>query len=318
MAAHINPDGDTLGSMLALGLALTALGKDVTLLSADGVPPIYSFLPGAVRIVARTERRDFDLAIGLDAGDLARVGVSADALQAAARLIDIDHHVTAGQFGDVRLLDSAASATAEIIYDLLVALDAPMTADIATNLLTGVITDTGSFRYRSVTPRTLLIAADLVQAGAVPDVIAERVFDNKPFAAQKILGRALENMRRTEDGRVVWTYVSQADFAVTGATDVLTEGIVSDIRGVRGADMALFLRETPSGRFRVSLRSREPFDVSRIAAAFGGGGHRLAAGCTIDGPLASAEVRLVDAAVRHMDEADLPPAEGVAPPLAAA
>lgn len=300
LAAHINPDGDTLGSMIALGLGLQALGKRVTLLSSDGVPAIYRFLPGADLVQTRTDRRDFDLAIGLDAGDLTRVGVSGEALQSAPVLIDIDHHVTAGQFGQIRLLDSTAAATGEIVYDLLLALGVPLTVPIAVNLLTALLTDTGSFRFPNVTPRTLFLAGELVRLGAAPDPIAEAVFENKPFAGQKLLGRALESLSRTPDGRIVWAHVTQADFAEFGATDEMTEGVVGQVRAVQGADVALFLREMPSGRLRVSLRSRAPFDVSAIAAEFGGGGHRLAAGCTLDGPLAAAEARLVAAAQRHL------------------
>lgn len=300
LACHINPDGDTLGSMIALALGLESLGKKATLLSADGVPALYTFLPETGRIETRTERRDFDLAIVLDAGDLTRVGVSAEAVQSAPRLMDIDHHVTAGQFGDIRLLDATAAATGEIVYDLLGALDVPLTLPIAECLLCALLTDTGSFRFMNVTPRTMEIAAAMIRQGASPNTIAENVFENKSFASQKLLGRALDSLQRTPDGRIVWAHVTQADFQAFAATDEATEGIVNAVRAVQGADVALFLREMPSGRLRVSLRSRDPFDVSRIAAAFGGGGHRLASGCTLDGPLAEAEARLVAEVQRQM------------------
>ena len=301
LVCHINPDGDTLGSMIALGLALEEhLGKTVTLLSADGVPAIYDFLPGVERITTATERRNFDLAIVLDAGDLTRVGRAREAAESAPLLIDIDHHVTANVFGDIRLLDATAAATGEIVYDLLAALGAPLTRPIAEALLCALLTDTGSFRFLNVTPRTLRIAAETVAAGASPDRIAEQVFENKPFAAQKLLGRALQSMRRSADGRIVWAHVSQADFTEIGGTDQDTEGIVSAVRAVRGADVALFLREMATGRIRVSLRSRDPFDVSLVAQHFGGGGHRLASGCTLDGPLAEAEARLVAEVERQL------------------
>lgn len=313
LACHINPDGDTLGSMIALGLGLEEhLGKTVTLLSADGVPAIYDFLPAVDRIAPATERRDFDLAIVLDAGDLTRVGRAREAAESAPLLIDIDHHVTANAFGDIRLLDATAAATGEIVYDLLAALGVPLTRPLAEALLCALLTDTGSFRFLNVTPRTLRIAAEMVAAGASPDRIAEQVFENKPFAAQKLLGRALDSMRRSPDGRIAWTHITQADFAETGGTDQDTEGIVSAVRAVRGTDVALFLREMPSGRLRVSLRSRDPFDVSQVAQRFGGGGHRLASGCTLDGPLAEAEARLVAEVERRLpaqaSESVTPPA----------
>ena len=301
LVCHINPDGDTLGSMIALALGLEGHpDKAVTLLSADGVPAVYDFLPLVDRVLTTTERRDFDLAIVLDAGDLTRVGRARAAAESAPRLIDIDHHVTANAFGDIRLLDGTAAATGEIVYDLLAALGAPLTLPIAEALLCALLTDTGSFRFLNVTPRTLHIAANLVAAGASPDRIAEQVFENKPFAAQKLLGRALDALQLSPDGRIAWTHLTQADFSALGGTDEDTEGVVSAVRAVRGVDAALFLREMPSGRLRVSLRSRDPFDVSKVAQHFGGGGHRLASGCTLDGPLEEAEARLIAEVERQL------------------
>jgi phosphoesterase RecJ-like protein len=306
LVCHINPDGDTLGSMIALGLALEGAGKRVTMLSADGVPDLYAFLPAADRIVRTTDRNDFDLAVVLDAGDLSRVGAAQAVVDACPRVIDIDHHVTAGQFGDIRLLDATAAATGEIVYDLLVALSLPLTLPIAEALLCALLTDTGSFRFMNVTPRTMEVAGEMIRLGASPNTIAECVFENKPFAAQKLLGRALDSLRRSDDGRVVWAHVTQDDFTAFAATDADTEGVVNAIRAVRGTQVALFLREMPSGKLRVSLRSRDPVDVSRIAAVFGGGGHRLASGCTLEGPLAAAEARLVAEVERHL-RGELPP-----------
>lgn len=301
LACHINPDGDTLGSMIALGTGLEQRHKTVTLISSDGVPAIYSFLPDIERITSATERRDFDLAIVLDAGDLSRIGQAHEAVLSAPRLVNIDHHLAAEPFGDVRLVDATAAATGEIVYDLLVALGASITLPIAECLLCALLTDTGSFRFMNVTPRTMEIAAEMLRVGASPNTIAENVFENKAFAAQKLLGRALESLQRTPNGRIVWAHVTRADFMDFDATDEATEGIVNAIRAVRGAEVALFLREMPSGRLRVSLRSRDPFDVSQVAHAFGGGGHRLAAGCTLDGPLAEAEARLVAEVQKSVD-----------------
>lgn len=295
LACHINPDGDTLGSMLALTLGLETLGKETVLLSSDGVPALYSFLPAIERIQRSTERRDFDLGIGLDAGDLHRLGKNAETLAAAPALMDIDHHVTAGQFGQIRLLDAHAAATGEIVYDLLLALGIEITRPMAENLLCALLTDTGSFRFMNVTPRTMAIAGAMIALGASPNRIAEAVFENKPFAAQKLLGRALDALQRTDDGRIVWSHITQEDFLAFDATDEDTDGIVNTVRAVRGAEVALFFREMASGRLRVSLRAKDPHDVSKVAARFGGGGHRLAAGCSLDGPLAQAEATLVAA-----------------------
>jgi Exopolyphosphatase-related proteins len=307
LACHVNPDGDTLGCMLSLGLALEGMGKRVTLLSADGVPEIYTFMPGVERIERGTERRDFDLAVVVDAGDLNRIGAANRAtVEAAPVLMDIDHHVTGGEFGHVRLLDATAAATAEIVYDLLLALGVRITPPLAENLLCALLTDTGSFRFMNVTPRTFALAGGLMQMGASPAPIAERVFDNRSFAAQKLLGRALESLRRNADGSVAWAHVTQADFREFGGTDEDTEGIVNAVRAVRGTRAALFLREMPNGKLRVSLRAQDPFDVAAVAAVFGGGGHRLAAGCTLEGPLAEAEARLVAEVERQMAAGERP------------
>jgi phosphoesterase RecJ-like protein len=285
LACHINPDGDAIGSLLALGLALQALHKEIILLSSDGVPPTLAFLPGSERIVTSTEKRGFDLAIVVDSGELKRVGTAEETILSAGSVVNIDHHVVGNVFGDVRLLDGAAAATCEILYDLITALGVEIESAIAENLLCGIQTDTGNFRYLNVTPHTMLLAADLISRGAIPDRIAENVFENRPFAAQKLLGCALESLQVNADGCVAWAIVTREDFARCGATDTMTDGFISQVRSVRGVEIALLLRQMDSGKIRVSLRSCPPFDVSRIAAQFGGGGHRLASGCTLEGDI---------------------------------
>lgn len=301
--SHVNPDGDTLGCLLALGIALRRMGKRVTLISADGVPDTLRFLPEAETIQTGTDRTDFELAVVVDAGDLSRVGsANRPVVEAAPLVIDIDHHVTAGAFGQIRLLDASAAATGEIIYDLLYALGAEIDLSIATCLLTALLTDTGSFRYLNVTPRTMALGGAMVALGAVPNDIAEAVYENRSWAAQKLLGRALDCMRRSDDGRITWTRLSKDDFTDFNATDQDTEGIISAVRAVHGSEVALLLREMPNGKIRVSLRARPPADVSLIAAHFGGGGHRLASGCTLDGPLEMAEANLIAETHRILDQ----------------
>ncbi len=301
MACHVNPDGDALGSMLGLALGLAPLGQSLTLLSQDGVPDILRFLPGSERVQRTTEAEAFDLAVVLDSGDLARVGSHVQPLIARARrVIDIDHHVVAGSFGDIRVLHAQAASTSEIVYALLEALGLPITPDVATCLFTGVITDTGSFRFQNVTPNTLRVAAKLLEAGAPPAHISENVFENRTFAATRLLGAALSALVQTPDGRVIWTHITAQDFRTLGATDQDTEGVVNYVRGVRGAEVGILFREMEDGKIRVSLRSRESVNVAEIAARFGGGGHRMASGCTVDAPLADAEqavVRAVQAAL---------------------
>jgi phosphoesterase RecJ-like protein len=301
MACHVNPDGDALGSMLGLTLALTPLGKSLTPLSQDGVPEIYRFLPGADLVQTDTPIPDFDLAIVLDSGDLSRVGSRVQPLIARARqVIDIDHHVAAGAFGDIRVLDSQAASTSEIVYALVQAMGLSISPEIATCLFTGVITDTGSFRFQNVTPNTFRVAADLLEAGAPPAHVSENVFDNRTFAATRLLGHALSSLAETLDGRLIWAHITAQDFTALGATDEDTEGVVNYVRGVRGADAGVLFREMAPvngelPKIRVSLRSRETVNVAEIAQRFGGGGHRMAAGCTLTLPLSEAEQTVISA-----------------------
>ena len=268
LACHVNPDGDALGSMLGLALALRALGKTVTCLSEDGVPEMLRFLPGADMVRQATDEAAFDLALVVDSGDLSRIGASVQPIIGRARqVVDIDHHVTAGAFGDIRVLDARAASTAEIVYALLLALQAPITPEIATCLFTGIITDTGSFRFQNVTPNTLQVAAALLEAGAPPAFISEHVFDNRTFAATRLLGSALSSLTQTPDGRIVWARVTAVDFAALGATDQDTEGIVSYVRGVRNAEVGVLFREMAGGGIRVSLRSREERQCRRSCRA---------------------------------------------------
>jgi phosphoesterase RecJ-like protein len=306
LAGHVNPDGDTLGCVLALAHVLRIAGKDVTAISTDGVPDIYRWMPGTDRIVTGTDRRDFDLAIVCDAGALERIGRSVmPAIESAPHLIDIDHHVADGVFGDIRILDVTAAATAELVWPLILSLEKLWKRSLADRpvaecLMTGLITDTGSFRFLNVTPRTFTLAARLQQLGALPAPITERVFENKSYASVKLLGRAIDSMQQTPDGRVAWAHVSAQDFADLDATDSDTEGIVNHVRSVDGVQVGILFREVPGKKVRISLRARDGSDVNHIANVFGGGGHKLAAGCSVDPPLADAEQIVVAETVRQL------------------
>jgi bifunctional oligoribonuclease and PAP phosphatase NrnA len=302
LACHVNPDGDALGSLLGLGLGLEKLGKTVTLLSADGVPVPYRFLPEWGRIATEAPKTEsaFDLAIGLDAGEFARLGASTVALSQAKTLIDIDHHVTGKEFGQIKLIDAQTASTAELVFDVLNALGIELTREIAQCLLCGVLTDTGGFRFTNVQPRTMLVGAALIAAGASPTEVYESVYENKTLAAQKLLGRALASLSVTEDKKIAWAAVTQKDFLETHATDNDSDGIANAVRIVRGVEVAIFLRESDNGSFRVSLRAQPGWDVASVAAKFGGGGHKLAAGCTVAGPLDAA----VSALLSHLSACD--------------
>jgi phosphoesterase RecJ-like protein len=314
LAGHINPDGDTLGCVLALAHALRELGKDVLALSQDGVPEIYRWMPGADWIEQASDRRDFDLAIVCDAGAIHRVGYAiTPVIESAPVLIDVDHHVADGTFGDFRLVDSHASATAELVWKLIGKLSRIYGKTLATRavadcLMTGIITDTGSFRFMNVTPSTFLLAARLQRLGAVPSRIAELVFEDRSYASLKLLGRALDSLQLIANGRVAWAHVTTQDFEELDATDEDTEGIVNHVRAVHSAQVGILFREIPGRRVRVSLRARDGADVNRIASAFGGGGHRLAAGCSMDPPLALVESAILAEACRELQQPECGPA----------
>jgi len=308
LAGHVNPDGDTLGCILALAHALTGMGKEVTVLSSDGVPDIYDWLPGAGLIRNGSPRRDFDLAVVCDAGNLDRVGASIrPIMESAPCLIDIDHHVADGVFGSIRILDSSAAATAEIVWKLILALQKATgsvlaTRDVAECLMTGLITDTGSFRFLNVTPRTFALAARLERLGAVPAPIVDLVFENRTYGGVKLLGRALDSLQMTADGKVAWAHVTVQDFTDVSAVDAETEGIVNHVRAIKGVQVGILFREVPDKQVRVSLRARNGADVNRIANVFGGGGHVLAAGCSVEPPLKDVERAVVAETVRQLNE----------------
>lgn len=296
LACHVNPDGDALGSLCALGMACERLGRQVVMLSPDGVPDHCTFIPGTDRVVRNPPSLAFDLGIGLDADGSDRLGSAEPVVLGASLVIDIDHHVGAARYGQIRLVDSSAAATGEIVYDLIEAMVAPIDAEIATALMTAIVTDTGGFRYANVTPRTLQIAADLIARGAHPAPIIERVYGRRTVTATRLLGEALAGVQLAVGGRLAWVALDRAAFGRADASDEETEGIVSELRSIDAVGVAILLREAASGEVRVSLRSRDGTDVAALAEIFGGGGHRAAAGCTLPGPLAAAVSSLLVAA----------------------
>jgi phosphoesterase RecJ-like protein len=299
LACHLGPDADALGSLLGLALGLTQLGKQVDALCQDGVPELYHFLPGWER-VRTSAPGPWDLSIGMDADGSDRLGAVEALVLAQPFVIDLDHHTGPDPYGDLQVVDPTAAATGELVYALLTELGATVTPEIATCLLAAILTDTGSFRFTNVTPDTFRIAGELVSAGARPAPIYDAVYGSRPFAATRLLGRLLENMDRSADGRIVWAGLSQSDFQRIGLDMDATEGFVDQLRMVEGAEVALFLREQPDGAVRVSMRSRGAVNVAKAAEEFDGGGHVPAAGATLPGPLAEATRRVVAAVQRQM------------------
>ncbi|HEV2471925.1 MAG TPA: DHHA1 domain-containing protein, partial [Chthonomonadales bacterium] len=230
--------------------------------------------------------------------------------ESADTIINIDHHIPDRPFGSIQLVDSRAAATTEILWEVIRLLSvstdrALVSSEVADCLMTGIITDTGSFRFLNVRPQSFRLAARLQQLGAQPAAISELVFDTRSLQSIKLLGRALDSVQVNGEGTVAWAHVTRDDFLELGATDGETEGIVSHVRAIRGVAIGALLREIPGHKIRISLRARDGADVNRVAAVFGGGGHRLAAGCSIDAPLAEAECLVVQEAERQL-HGDLP------------
>ena len=295
MLGHVHPDADVLGTLMAAGLALEKAGWSVVYGGPHRAPASLDFLPGIERYVVlpRIEGR-FDLALLTDCPNPARTEGLIDQTRAAATtVVNIDHHPDNRRYGHVNWVDPTAAATGELVYELLAALPAEITADIALNLFTALHTDTGSFRYSNVTPVTFRIAAELAAAGAEPAVVSNALYERRPMDALHHLGRALSLVQVSEDGRVAWLALPDG---TVPETFVEAEELVNYPRSIASVRVACFLREV-GGKTKVSLRGKGDVDVQVIAARFGGGGHPNAAGFTMAAPIDEA-TRQVLAAVR--------------------
>ena len=284
VVTHENPDGDALGSMLGAALGLRALGKDVLMFRTGSTPfpAEYGFMP--LSDVLREPPSDAGerVLLAVDCANERRIGSDPALLEQAALVVDVDHHHDNTRFGAVNLVVADASSTAEIVRDLLAALGVELTPEIAEALYVGLVTDTGRFQYANTTPKSLRLAAELLEAGADIQKIFARVYETVQFAKLKLLGRALGRAKAYEDGRVVVSYLLRTDFSDVGAEEPFSEGIIDFLRQTEGAELVALIREppTPGGPMhRISLRSStDELDVSAIARKSGGGGHVQAAG----------------------------------------
>jgi len=288
IVTHENPDGDALGSILAMKLALDQLGKDsVMYLYGDApLPAEYSFMP-----LAEVRRRLPDdwrerVLLALDCANESRIGPEPEPLKGAPLVVDIDHHHDNSRFGAVNLIVPKASSTGEVLRDVFGELGVEITPEVAEALYIALVTDTGRFQYSNTTAKALRLAAELVDAGADVHRIFRGVYETVQFAKLKLLARALERATIYDGGRVVVSYLLRSDFTDIGAAEAYSEGIIDFLRAVEGADMAALIREPPRSdgpTRRVSLRaSNDELDVSAIARKSGGGGHRQAAGFSSD------------------------------------
>jgi bifunctional oligoribonuclease and PAP phosphatase NrnA len=295
LASHTNPDGDAIGALLATGIALEKVGCEVMLYNACAIPAVYRFLPSVERIRrALTDVKHFDTAVILDCGDLKRIGPAAEMVSAIPVIINIDHHSTNTRFGKYQLVDVEACATSEIVYRLVRAMGLDIDAAMATAIYTGILTDTGSFRFSNTNQAAFSICEAMVAAGVDPSRVARHVYGTYSLGRIKLLNLALDSIEISNNGRLSIMTVTREMLAETGTQAEDADGLINYARRIQDVKVAALIHELENGtgktngrkRFHVSLRSDGSVDVARIASGFGGGGHAGAAGFSVECSLA--------------------------------
>jgi phosphoesterase RecJ-like protein len=300
LASHENPDGDAIGSLLALGLALDLLKKKTILYNPSPIPAVYRFLPSVKRVVKHLRKGDdFDTAVILDCGDIERLGHGAAIAGKVTVMINVDHHITNTGFGTYQLIDTQACATSEIVYRLIKALDVPISRDMADSIYTGILTDTGSFRFSNTNQAAFAICEEMIGHGADPYQIAQQVYGKYSLGRIKLLNLALDSIEISRNGRLSLMTVTKEMLAETGTQTEDADGLINYARRIEAVTVAALIQEHANNRsslkknqFHVSLRSDGTVDVARIAASFGGGGHASASGFSIQAPLADIKDRI--------------------------
>ncbi len=305
VASHQNPEGDAIGSSLALTIALKNLGKEVTTFNQDGVPKLLQFLPGATEVSRKLPPdMPYDCAFIVDCGEPELLGEEFPRIKGIRKIINIDHHGTNDGFGDLQFIDPGASAAGELIYRLLKKIPVEITPEIATNIYTAIISDTGSFRFRNTTAEGLRIAGEMIEQGVEPKKIAQQLYETQPSAYLQLLALVLGTLEIAHGGKVASVTVLQEMFQRTGTSKDATEGFVNYPVSIEGVSLAILFREISESKFKVSFRARENIDVSLLAQEFGGGGHKGAAGCTIEGTLPEIKESVLQAVGKHLQKQD--------------
>jgi bifunctional oligoribonuclease and PAP phosphatase NrnA len=294
VASHVDPEGDSLGSQLALAQILDELGKEVSVVNQDRPPARFDFMPGIRRIQppAAVASERFDAAFVVDCASLERIGNVRERLN-GVEILNLDHHRSNTRFGAINYIQPETCASGMIVYELNEALGLPLTADKATNMYVGIISDTGNFRYSNTSPEVLRVGSRLIETGIDSARIASLVFATKSQAALRLLGEALTTLTSELGGKVGLIVLDRQVFARTGAEPADVEGIVNYAKQLAGTDVGVLLREVESGEVKASLRAEGAVDVDRVASHFGGGGHKNAAGARLPGPLPEARRRLL-------------------------
>lgn len=280
IANHINPDGDSIGSLLSLGLGLERLGKRVYMVSADGVPKRYRFLPGAKRIIKNVSKA-VDLAIAVDCSNKEILGRAYSIFKKAKDILEIDHHEFKRPFGNLFLVDYKAAAVGELIYLLLGELKVHIDKDIAQNLLTSIIVETNSFKLPNVRPLTFEICTELIKKGVDFYKLVDKVFWSRTKESAMLSGICLARCKFIDNGRLAWSIIRMKDFDRIKGEDEDIDAVADEIRAIQGVEIVVLFREKNSKRLRVSLRSKDKINVASVAEYYRGGGHYDIAGCSI-------------------------------------
>lgn len=280
ISGHINPDGDSIGSLLSLGLGLKSLKKNVYMLSNDGIPKRYTLLPGAKNILKKFTK-PVDLAIAVDCSNKEIMGKTYDVFTKAKDILEIDHHEFRRPFGTLEFIDNKAGAVGELIYILLNNLKVPINKNIGHNLLTSIIVETDSFRLPNVRPFTFEVCTNLIKKNINFYKLVNMVFWSKSKQSVLLTGICLKRCKFIKNNRIVWSIIRKEDFDKVKGKDEDVDPVADEMRSIHGVEIAILFRESQKGEIRVSLRSKGKINVSRIAESYNGGGHFDVAGCSI-------------------------------------
>jgi phosphoesterase RecJ-like protein len=292
LTAHEGPDGDAVGSTLALASLLRKIGKDVYVHFRDPIPDLYAFLPGADSVSSSIPDRDFDVAFVLDIGELRRAGELFCHFKRIGKIINLDHHLTCENFGTHNLIDSSAAATGVLVHRVASFLDYCFDPETALCIYVAIITDTGSFRYSNANREAFTIAGEMIECGVNAWDVAEQLYENQPRKRLELLARCLPTLEVVNGGLAASVTVTLDMYTATGADAELTDGFVNYPRSIRGVEVAIFFRQLDSNRVKVGFRSKGKVNVAQFSAAFGGGGHHNAAGCTLDGSISDVKAKI--------------------------
>ncbi|HEY3381679.1 MAG TPA: bifunctional oligoribonuclease/PAP phosphatase NrnA [Vicinamibacterales bacterium] len=284
ITSHLKPDGDSIGSQLAMAYALRALGKDVRVVNHDSAQPGLSTFPGVPDIeIADRVDGDFDAVIVMECGDLARTGI--EGLERFF-IVNIDHHPGNALFGAINWFDAGAAACGEMVFDVIHALGVPLSHEIAMHVYVAILTDTGAFHYSSISPRTFDICRQALEAGVDPVLVARSVYDSNTIGRIRMFGAVLSSLELDQSGRLAVLYLDRTIAQATGGTFDDTDGLINQPLTVKEVQAVVFFKAWEPNQFRISFRSKGRIDVGSVAARFGGGGHKNASGCTVNGDLA--------------------------------